>query len=77
MYIPRLRRISDVIKEIKEQDKDTMLNPTLIKEWVKQGKIACMKYGNAWLVNLDELYLSFTTKGGHTNGCEDKTPNED
>ncbi len=76
MYIPRLRRISDVINEIKEQDKDTMLTHALIEQWVKQGNITPMKYGNAWLINLDELYLSFTTRG-EQNGIEEQAPNED
>ncbi len=74
MYIPRIRRISDVIKEIKKQDKDTMLNPTLIREWIKNEEVTCMKYGNAYAVNLDELYLSFTTEGGNAN--EEKPSNE-
>ncbi len=59
MYIPRIRRVADVIKIFKEEDKDTMITQALIKNWIKQGKVACRKYGNAYVVNLDELYKSF------------------
>ena len=59
MYIPRLRRISDVMNEIREEDPETDVSQYVIKELLKSGKITCMKYGNAWLVNLDELYSYF------------------
>ncbi len=59
MYIPRIRRVSDVIKNFREEDKDTMITQALIKNWIKQGKVTCRKYGNAYVANLDELYKSF------------------
>ena len=65
MYIPRLRRISDVLNEIRAEDPETDVSHYVIKELLKTGKITSMKYGNAWLVNLDELYAYFidgTTK---------------
>ena len=59
MYIPRLRRISDVLNEIRAEDPETDVSQYVIKELLKTGKITSMKYGNAWLVNLDELYAYF------------------
>ncbi len=35
-----------------------IINKSII-ELIKQKKITAMKYGNAWLVNLDELYFYF------------------
>lgn len=56
MYIPRLRRISDVLKEIKTADPKTAVTFCVIMELIKNNKITAMKYGNSWLINLDELY---------------------
>ena len=62
MYVPRLRRISDAVKEIKAGDPRSEVTYGLIKELITSGRITTMKYGNAWLVNLDELYAYL--KGG-------------
>ena len=62
MYIPRLRRINDVIAEIKAQDPQTVINWKLVKRLIKEGKLTTMKFGNAWLINLDEFY-GFFKKG--------------
>lgn len=59
MYIPRLRRIPDVVKEMRESDPESVITYALIIGLIKQKKLAAMKYGNAWLVNLDELYFYF------------------
>ena len=56
MYIPRFRRISDVLKEMKEADPNTAMSFCLIMEIIKSGAITAMKYGNSWLINIDELY---------------------
>lgn len=56
MYVPRLRRIIDVINEMKKADPDSIITRYLICDLIKSGKITAMKYGNAWLINLDELY---------------------
>ena len=61
-YLPRLRRINDVIKEIKSIDPDTELTWFLIQHLIKEGKITAIKYGNSWLINLDELYGLFWRK---------------
>ena len=60
MYIPRLRRINDVVAEIKEQDPETNITYRVIKELIAAKEITSMKYGNAWLINLDELYAYFS-----------------
>ena len=57
MYLPRLRRISDVLKEIKCIDPGTCLTYNMLVELMKQGAITPLKYGNAWVVNMDELLL--------------------
>ena len=60
MYLPRLRRIHDALKEIKKFDKDTCLTFNMLKQLMIQGKLTMFKYGNAYVVNLDELYQYFT-----------------
>ncbi|MGN0761139.1 MAG: hypothetical protein ACI4MV_04260 [Christensenellales bacterium] len=57
MYLPRLRRISDVLKEVKKVDPDTCLNYKMLVTLMKQGVITPLKYGNAWVINMDELLL--------------------
>jgi hypothetical protein len=59
MYVPRFRRIETIVKEIKKVDPDTALNWRMIKQLISQGEITKMKIGNAWLVNIDELYSIF------------------
>lgn len=56
MYLPRLRRLHDALKEIKESDPNSMLTYHMLIELMKEGKITSLKYGNAWVINLDELY---------------------
>lgn len=55
MYIPRLRYINDAVKELKDTDKDCPITYYLIRTWITEGKLAKIKYGSAWLVNMDEL----------------------
>ena len=56
MYIPRLRRISDVINEMKKADPESIITYYTIIKLIELGKLTALKYGNAWLINLDELY---------------------
>ena len=58
----KLRRISDVIKEMKAQDPDSPVSWYFLRELCKKGKITTLKFGNSWLINVDELYAFF--KGG-------------
>ncbi len=59
MYVPRFRRIETIVKEIEKVDPNTALNWRMIKQLISQGEITKMKIGNAWLVNIDELYSIF------------------
>lgn len=56
MYIPRLRRISDIINEMKKADPESIITYYTIIKLIEVGKLTALKYGNAWLINLDELY---------------------
>ena len=56
MYIPRLRRISDAINEIKKADPESIITYYTIIKLIEVGKLTALKYGNAWVINLDELY---------------------
>lgn len=63
MKVPRLRRINDVLAEIKQQDPDTIINWKIIHHLIITGEIRTMKMGNSWLINKDELFIYFTKKG--------------
>lgn len=63
MYIPRLRRINDVLDEMKKRDPKTALKWRTIQSMIKQGEITSIKFGDAWLINIDELYNYFTKAG--------------
>ena len=62
MYIPKLRRINDVIKQIRSDDEQAEISWYLIQRLIKTGKLTAMKFGNSWLINLDELYDFFRAK---------------
>lgn len=62
MYIPKLRRINDVVKQIKAVDAKAEISWYLIQQLIKNGKLTAKKFGDAWLINLDELYSFFTAK---------------
>lgn len=61
MCIPRIRRITDVLTEIKKQDPETDLTWKLVKRLIKDKRLTAMKFGNSWLINLDEFYGFFRT----------------
>ena len=61
MYIPRLRKIDAVLKDMKQADSDTVVSRFFITKLLREGKISPLKYGDAWVVNIDELY-------GYLNG---------
>ena len=63
MYIPRIRRINDVFTEIKKQDPETDLTWKLVKRIIKDKRLTAMKFGNSWLINLDEFYEFFKAGG--------------
>lgn len=51
--------INDAVKEIKEQDADFNVTYSMIRHLIWTGKLTKIKYGSAWLVNMDELYAFF------------------
>ncbi len=61
MYIPRLRKIDAVLKDMKQADPDTVVSRCFITKLLRDGQITPLKYGDAWVVNLDEMY-------GYLNG---------
>ena len=60
MYIPKLRKQDNVAKEIKKIDDNTALTGYLVETLVRKGLISKIDYGNAILINLDELAEFFT-----------------
>ena len=62
MYIPKLRKKERVIKEIRKIDSGTEFTMTLLNKLIKNGEISKIDYGNAQLVNLDELAEFFSRK---------------
>ena len=56
MYLPRLRRIDTVIKIKKQADRDTVVSRFFLTKLLKEGKITPLKYGDSWVINIDELY---------------------
>lgn len=56
MYVPRLRRIDSVLKEIKAADPKSVISRWFIIQLIRSKEITPLKYGDAWLINTDELY---------------------
>lgn len=56
MYVPRLRRIDTVLKEIKAADPNSVISRWFIIQLIRSEEITRLKYGDAWLINTDELY---------------------
>ena len=63
MYVPKLRRIEGVIKEMKAQDPDSPVSWYFLRELCKKRKITTLKYGYSWLIKVDELYAFFQGGG--------------
>ena len=59
-YIPRYRTINDALKIIKNFDPKTELNWMLIQRLIKKKILTQIKLGDAWLLNIDELFRLFT-----------------
>lgn len=62
MYFPRLRKINDALKEIKQVDPNTPLKWRTIRSLIKAGQLTTFKLGPAILINIDELYALFGGK---------------
>ena len=77
MYLPRLRKISDVLTQMYAADPDTVITRHFIESLIHSGQLTALKYGDAWLVNLDELYLLLSAiKPDDTEIADDHVPNE-
>ena len=61
MYLPRLRRLNDILREIKKADPNTSLTYYTLKELLNNGQLTYLKYGNAYAINLDELNMLLKT----------------
>lgn len=62
MYIPRLRKISQVIELMRKNDKNTVVTYNLIDKLIKTKQIGAVRFGLDWIINLDEVYAYFTKK---------------
>ena len=60
MYIPKLRKKDTIAKEIKKIDPNTAITVYLVNDLIKKGLISKIDYGNAYLINLDELAEFFS-----------------
>lgn len=69
MYIPRMRKISQIVKEMKEKDANTAITYYLIETMLLRNKLTKIKWSNTWLLNIDELYGFFT--GDKTENNQD------
>ncbi|MCI7530488.1 MAG: helix-turn-helix domain-containing protein [Christensenellaceae bacterium] len=48
---------------MKKRDPKTALKWRTVQYMIKQGAITPIKFGDAWLINIDELYNYFTKAG--------------
>lgn len=55
MYVPKLRKKDNIAKEIKKIDPNTAITVYLVNNLIKKGLISKIEYGNACLINIDEL----------------------
>ena len=72
MYIPKLRKQDNVAKEIKKIDNNTALTVYLVETLVRKALISKIEYGNAILINLDELAEFFTKTKKNKKGKKKK-----
>ena len=59
MYVPKLRKVNDVLKEIKKVDPNTAITENVLRTMIKDGTISHLKLGPTVLINPDELYSLF------------------
>ena len=58
-------------------DPNTVITRHFIESLIHSGQLTALKYGDAWLVNLDELYLLLSAiKPDDTEIADDHVPNE-
>lgn len=66
----------DAFDEIKQLDSDTALTRRYIRTMVEQRKITVIKYGYAWIINMDELFSYFTSSGVQCSNNDNFWENE-
>ena len=74
MYLPRLRRLNDVLKEIKKADPNTTLTYYTLRDLLRTNELTYLTYGNAYAINLDELY-TYLKQPTNKHGCSNKEGN--
>ena len=62
MYVPRLRKINQLIDEVKKQDPNTAITYYLIETMFFRNQLSKIKWSNIWIINVDELADFFTLK---------------
>lgn len=60
MYIPKLRKLNQVLEIMKREDENTVITYNLLEHLIKTKQIGAVKFGTTWIVNLDEVYSYFT-----------------
>ena len=66
MYsISKLNKLNNLLIISKKSVLHLMFSVTwyFLRELCKKGKITTLKYGNSWLINVDELYAFFQGRG--------------
>lgn len=60
----RLRTLPKAANEIREKDPETCVSLCVLRRWVKEGKIPCVKTGTHPLVDMDtvERYMEGATR---------------
>lgn len=72
MFIPRIRKINQLVGDVKKQDPNTAITYYLIETMLLRYQLSKIKWSNTWIVNLDELAEFFTLKIKNKNKTEIK-----
>lgn len=56
----RIRSINQVVKFIKDQDPDSRIGYTTIRNAIDRGEIRSFRSGNRYLIVLEDVYEYFT-----------------
>ena len=55
MSLPRMRTIKETAAYLKQQDPDTALGETYLRNLIRRGELKCHKAGTRYLVDLSRL----------------------
>lgn len=56
VYIPKIRKIFSAVDEMRVVDPQTVITRHFIETLIDSGQLTANMYGDAWVINLDELY---------------------